>query len=193
MHKYIYTHTYPLIFPGKLASSSLFFFSSYWLLLIAMLLHLPSQLAVSCVLTDFENRWASDTEKQGLFCSVLVAWREPVPCPWRCGIVRCVAMPSLPGHARKRRDREDMVRDDHSDWWQIILGCSSKPCGCVFHVALKSWKETTRCLGVKMKTLSFPLSLHSSIYRFGGLQCFGYSAERPLAATLRLNPKAKAL
>lgn len=148
-----------------------------------MLLHLPSWLAILCVLTDFENMWASDMEKGGFPLSVLVVWCEHVPCLW-CGN-------AIGGRSHKAGQGQR----GHSVRWPQHPETNSPGVKqwCVCYMALKSWKETTRPLKVTMKTLPFCLSLFSSSHEFWGLQCFCYSAGHPLAATLELNPKAKAL
>lgn len=91
-------------------------------------------------------------DKCGLPLGLLVAWCARVPCQWQC-CVSGVAMPSVPRHARKGRDREYVVWCDHSGQRQIGLGGSREPCECVCFVALKRWKEATE--GLERSTSSW--------------------------------------
>lgn len=157
-----------------------------------MLLHLPSWLAILYVLTDFENRWASDMDKWGLPHSMPAAWCKRVPCQWQCCIMQC-------GNAIGVRPcKEGEGWRGYGVRWPQWTGTNSpgvqhsEPRGCVCYMTSKSWKENISPSGVKMKTLFFPLLLCSSlIYRFWGLQCFSYSASWPWLSRSDWTPRLK--
>lgn len=118
---------------------------------------------------------------------------------WACPLPVAVQRRAVCGNAVGARwcEEEEGQRGHGARWPQWLVtnspGLQQQALWMCFLCRIEELERNQQALGGEDEDSFLHLSLHSSIYRFGGLQCFGYSAEQPLAATLRLNPKAKAL